>query len=345
MLVREAEDGAPPPGAVQIQINGTGDLSIYRGARFVARLKLDSLMRSEPDIFLSGPVRDGLWPGFQKHLASVGGAFGLAGLNAEPGSSFDLTERVYYSESYITQLVNSSAFSWFGALCRLLINITRYRHGGAILITPSSDDLNITYPIRYPRLRTSLVHSTVWAMKEFDLFFEFWPSRRRKEIKTELYKKWHKAGRNREDYDSELAGCIRFIAALSCVDGLILADSDLMIRGFGVEILTKTEVDEVYVSSLADPEHNSLRRVSSKNFGTRHRSMFRYCYAHDGSVGFVISQDGDLRAIRRVGDQLIVWENPKIMALSQRRPRGVSASDPSVSRSGSGEITDDDIPF
>jgi hypothetical protein len=274
-------------------------------------------------------------------------------LSAEPGSSFDLTERVYDTECYITGLVNSSAFWWFGALCRLLINITRYRHGGAILITPSSDDLNITYPIRYSRLRTSLANSTVWAIKEDNLFFEFWPSRRRKEIKTEVYKKWHKAGRNLEHYESELTGCIRFIASLSCVDGLILANPDLTIRGFGVEILSKAEVDEVYVSSSADLDQNTLRKVSSKNFGTRHRSMFRYCYAHDTSVGFVISQDGDLRAIRRVGNQLIVWENPKIMALSQRRSRVVGAPDQSVPGSAPASapdyadqgITDDDIPF
>jgi len=39
--------------------------------------------------------------------------------------------------------------------------------------------------------------------------------------------------------------------------------------------------------------------TQSSRIGTRHRSMFRYCYAHDTSVGFVISEDGDLRAIRR----------------------------------------------
>ncbi|MDJ0365921.1 hypothetical protein QMK33_12225 [Hymenobacter sp. H14-R3] len=40
--------------------------------------------------------------------------------------------------------------------------------------------------------------------------------------------------------------------------------------------------------------------------------MFAYCWNHAGSLGFVVSQDGDIRAITRVGDKLIMWENIKV---------------------------------
>jgi len=39
----------------------------------------------------------------------------------------------------------------------------------------------------------------------------------------------------------------------------------------------------------------------------------RYCFAHPGSLGFVISQDGDIRAITRVGKNLVMWENLKVL--------------------------------
>ena len=37
--------------------------------------------------------------------------------------------------------------------------------------------------------------------------------------------------------------------------------------------------------------------------------MMRYCYEHEGALGFVISQDGDIRATMRIGDRLVLWEN------------------------------------
>jgi hypothetical protein len=37
--------------------------------------------------------------------------------------------------------------------------------------------------------------------------------------------------------------------------------------------------------------------------------MMRYCYAVPGSVGFVISQDGEIRAMTRVGDDLVFWDS------------------------------------
>jgi hypothetical protein len=40
--------------------------------------------------------------------------------------------------------------------------------------------------------------------------------------------------------------------------------------------------------------------------------MMRYCYAVPGSVGFVISQDGEIRAMTRVGDDLVFWDSIRL---------------------------------
>jgi hypothetical protein len=40
--------------------------------------------------------------------------------------------------------------------------------------------------------------------------------------------------------------------------------------------------------------------------------MFSYGWNNAGSLGFVVSQDGDIRAITKVGDKLVMWENIKV---------------------------------
>ena len=54
----------------------------------------------------------------------------------------------------------------------------------------------------------------------------------------------------------------------------------------------------------------------------------RYCFAHPGSLGFVISQDGEIRAMTRVGAQLIIWENIEVLSVMEptiRKRRGAGS--------------------
>jgi hypothetical protein len=41
--------------------------------------------------------------------------------------------------------------------------------------------------------------------------------------------------------------------------------------------------------------------------------MMRHCYTYPDSIGFVISQDGDVRAIARVDDDVCLWENFRLL--------------------------------
>lgn len=49
--------------------------------------------------------------------------------------------------------------------------------------------------------------------------------------------------------------------------------------------------------------------------------MMRFCFAHPGSIGFVISQDGEIRAMARVKDRLVIWENLKVLHYWEFRPK------------------------
>ena len=88
-----------------------------------------------------------------------------------------------------------------------------------------------------------------------------------------------------------------------------------------MEIRPKKEIGALYVASSPVPKAKSLSRIDPYHYGTRHRSMMRYCMAHPGSVGFVISQDGEIRAITRVQQRLVMWENLEVHSLHEEVPR------------------------
>ena len=83
-------------------------------------------------------------------------------------------------------------------------------------------------------------------------------------------------------------------------------------KGFGVEILKQSLPPRVLRATTASASLRSRRYADYHSFGTRHRSMMRYCYAVPGSVGFVISQDGEIRAMTRVGDDLVFWDSIRL---------------------------------
>lgn len=121
------------------------------------------------------------------------------------------------------------------------------------------------------------------------------------------------------DTTAEIKGAIRFISSLSCIDGLIVLAPDLKVKGFGTVIELKDFPNTVYTSITSKINDAKLVPIESNHFGTRHRSMFSYCWNNQDSLGFVISQDGDIRAVTRIDDKLIMWENIKVLKYIRSR--------------------------
>ena len=94
-----------------------------------------------------------------------------------------------------------------------------------------------------------------------------------------------------DEIRNELLGVVWFISLLTRVDGLVLLTPTLEVQGFGVEITEGEEPTEIYAAGDARGTESLLRRIDYQQYGTRHRSMMRYCAKYPGSVGFVISQD------------------------------------------------------
>jgi hypothetical protein len=313
MLVRETEFGGyAPPGTFQVTASGTADLSVYHGFDFVARLQQDQLLTRQSDVFWSGPIHDRLSDGIAACFAAVGRTVAKSEMAEMP----DPNDWLYWVVD-----------TWTRTLCRLLISIQRYRHGGALLVTTSHRNLDIKYKMKYfrlPRLLSDFAAFTIQmdaAGEELRGLLDADAD----DIPVLTYLDESISEGDAEDCERAITGSVRFISSLSCVDGLILATPELAIKGFGVEIRTKKEPASVFISTTAEPHKRTIRRVDPSHYGTRHRSMMRYCFANPKSVGFVISQDGEIRAMTRVGNRLIMWENLKVLSYLEmshtKRPR------------------------
>jgi hypothetical protein len=298
MLVRETESGYSPPGIFHVLATGTADLTVYRERSFVGRLAQDSLLKHQNDVFWSGPFSDRL-SGVERHIANV-----LDRLKAEPDTDSELW-------------IGALAEKWIATLSRILISIQRYRHGGALLITKSKADLDIKYRINYTRLPEALVNLGVSGFrmrKSRNQIFDLLDNQKKSipaalHVDEAVHEGWE------EDFREEITGCVRFISALSCVDGVILATPDLSVKGFGVEIRATKDIDTVHLAQSPKAAVETLVPVDPNHYGTRHRSMMRYCAAHPKSIGFVISQDGEIRAMAKVRQRLVMWENLKVHSL------------------------------
>jgi len=294
----DSESGPERPGLFQVSIRGIGHLVAYIRYELIAELHVDKLRGKAIDALHSGPIHDALLPGIQQHVAQVKAATDPDAFNSEPNWSASLEQ------------------DWLCVISRLLLRMQGYRHGGAILITPDSGlaTLNVKYPLVYARLRTALlarartlVLSTSYSST---IFSDYLGPRKSKTLPIILYLDEAIAEDELKDSQSELDGALWFVSLLSRVDGAVVLDPELGLLGFGTEIQVTEVPRAVYRAN--DPKASQRAELDYNHFGTRHRSMMRYCAAVPGSVGFVVSQDGDVRAVTQVGDQLVVWENIKL---------------------------------
>lgn len=293
------DSGPERPGIFQASITGVGQLTAYMGYEIIAELRVNRLRRNAVDVLHRGPVYSALQAGIAVHLEDV--------RRVVPHDVYDLRG----------QWDNSLTSDWLATLSRLLIRIQTYRHGGAILITPDSslDGLNVKYSLAYDRLRDALYTRAKLRIERThasDQIFSDFLEREADKLPVGLYLEKTVADNDLEENRSELDAATWFISLLSRVDGLVLLTPRIEVLGFGVEIQTSQAPSSVYLAGDWEGTRSHQRELDYNHFGTRHRSMMRYCASVPGSIGFVISQDGDVRAMVQLEDRLVLWENIKL---------------------------------
>lgn len=289
-------------GLFHASIMGLGHVEVQTGWETIGELKRTELVGRPIDALHSGPLRAALEPGIDRMLRNSEREI------VRRYGRFDPRDRTYAAED------------WLAALTRLLLRVRDYRHGGALLLSPTAgrtapSGLNVKHPLRYARIERA-IRSTYVKRYGLDLYHEAVS----KLIDTSEDALLAAALLDRkveedegDDAEGSLDGALWFVSLLSRVDGLVLLTPQLRVEGFGVEITV--DRPPVTVLSAVDADASKLMPLDYNHFGTRHRSMMRYCFYRPGSVGFVVSQDGDVRAVTRVAHQLVVWENLQLHRL------------------------------
>lgn len=92
------------------------------------------------------------------------------------------------------------------------------------------------------------------------------------------------------------------VSLLAAIDGAVLLDGRLRIEGFGVRFPVLLPPDTTILDALAGIEY------PCDEWGLRHQSVFSVCQKCDEAVGFVISQDGSVKAVKSVQGRLHFWD-------------------------------------
>lgn len=291
----DIESGMEMPGAFLASIDGPARLSARIGFKPVGTLLIDRLVIETVDVFgADGPVLEALGPGIDEYLERARHAVG--------SDVFDL--RGHWE--------GSLAAIWLESVRRILLRARRYGHGGAILLTPddAARGLDVKHALNYPRLAAALdtrAKALILSVDARDKIAERMDDER-DDVPMDLYLSEAIEENVVDENRSELNSTIWFISLLTRVDGLVLMSPDLALKGFGVEIMINDVPSSIRVAR--DAQASTSVNLPYTQYGTRHRSMMRYCFAVPGSVGLVLSQDGDVRVMTRHDDDLFLWDNP-----------------------------------
>jgi hypothetical protein len=294
------------PGLFQASIIGIGRLSADIGYERIAELWTDTLRGSPHDVLAEGPVRDSLQPGIQSFIDAVRGGLPEGVYERRPDPDASLTGE------------------WLSTFSRLLLRVWSLRHGGAVLITPDASrrGLDIKYEIEYPRHRIVLQEAALFRIREAhtsERITQEYLERQADDIPAGLYREQLICSHQLEKRQNELDETISFISLLSRVDGLVLMDEHLDVHGFGVMIGSGEDPSEVYSAGDSHATPSELLGLDPDHLGSRHRSMMRYCAHNPGSVGFVFSADGYIRAMTGVRGRVMTWEPIRLIRLQYLR--------------------------
>ncbi len=297
------------PGLFQATITGIGAVSVYKNFALLGSLEQNTLVNDYHDVLWEGPIHQRLRNNLDatlhdKHVSQKGNA----------------------AIAHIAQVKDELLVRWQNAICRVLFNIQQYGHGGGLLIVPDcpARDVNIKYEQTYDRLPTALFrlaqHQIVKRQTAETIAAHC--STQGDTLPCEIHFDAVHAQNELDRLKNELLGCVHFIASLSRVDGFVLLDKSLVVHGFGVEARADAGLTDVFMAGDAKATTESLRQAPLSQFGTRHRAMMRYCDEHDGALGFVISQDGDIRATMKYRGRLVLWENINVQLAYRAENRG-----------------------
>jgi hypothetical protein len=291
MARHERVMGHSSPEALIVMSTRPGELSISRGDRPVLRMRDGGIVTAAQSVMLEGPVAE--------FFDAASGVFirnacQLSGINQNPAEDDGLS---FAHQSFIESV---------------LLYTAELEHGGTLLFVPAEithedsrllSRVSIKYVLPSTRPRDALVSAMAARLRHNALAERL---QNRRTVKAEELEQLDALAGDQQTCEDAARDAARFIASLTAVDGAVVLTDTLRIIGFGAEVTASfSGGDKVHVAHTA--EATETKEVRFAEYGTRHRSAFRFVASLEPSVGFIMSQDGGVKAVRQVGSKLVMW--------------------------------------
>lgn len=313
---------APAPSALHspplltAELLGPANLRVETGLDSPLELRRNRLYLSTQNVLGGGLVRarlssllEMLFPAVQSLLPAeiAGSPLLTAGSFPLPGGGVLLQEQQDWPET-LTQY-------WISALIALLAQIGAMHRSSLVLLTPHRDhsgaeDHWLTPPHRasYPDLRHLLEHRASAAIRgQVEAAQALTAGLLHAASPAALFLQEPLLPNEVLTGDSEVTHAAQFLAALAQGEGPLRLAPQLELLSFGGQPGLHALPERVYLAT--EETASDLTLISSRSFGPRNQALLSLCYQEPHAVGFAYTQEGDLRAMLRHGDKLIVWNS------------------------------------
>lgn len=284
-----------PPNHLTIASTETGSISLSRRGLYIGGLRDGQILLPVANVFEEGPIANFFSEAKVQMLEEINSKLNL--------KKFESTEDTI-SNLYINTLK------------RLLFNIREKSHGGTLIIVPNDltitdprlkDRLSIKYPCEYDSLWETLVHQ---LLNEDKL-----QKKRKAKVTPKNFNEYKNLELKSRFIKEPISDSINALATLTNVDGAVIITDKFRLLGFGAEVIASSpSMNQVMIAEDSSGLTGSSTAVES--FGTRHRSAFRFCSSYEKAIAFVFSQDGGIKAITRIGPNLVMWSDVFLGGLS-----------------------------
>jgi hypothetical protein len=284
---------------LHIEVWGAGDIHVYRGSTKLVFLEVGKL---------AIPLEISAWEFTPADLLLAEGQARL-----EPRVERSLHESPARTSSFFR-------VSLLHTMLNVVNTIKSQHHGGTLLVIDQPSVNGLPIKLKFPvDEQAHLLDQT---------FVDFMSSRNKYQDAMHVLAKAEDRRPIENNHFRELVTLIEAerslmdagstVGAFGCVDGALVLDSSLRVKGFGGEILLdrapSVQVYEVRDNALVT---STAKELDSESFGMRHRSAVRFVAATPKSVALIISQDGKVS---------FCWTKDGRTCLK----RGVSTSNPNM---------------
>lgn len=287
--------GTSSPDALVVVSTRPGDLSICRADRPVIRLRGGQVVSPLRSVLYQGPVA-----GFFADAtdALIEEAIRRSGL---PSSRAPRDEPDDGRDCAHLEFIES-----------VLLQTAEQHHGGALLFVPDEvadddplllENVSIKYRLPSTRPRDALLAAMAVRLERNDLHGRLHEQSR---VTRERLEELENMDWSQREYEDSAKDAARFIASLTAVDGAVVLTDKLRIIGFGSEVrVSESGTDTIFHAK--NDEGTEVTADPFTNYGTRHRSAFRFVEGMDPAVAFILSQDAGIKAATLVEDRVVMW--------------------------------------